>query len=109
MAQISKTPLVACLRYRGYGFAWFYDSNLALAVANNLASAGLIQDVIVYKDYNVDDLHLIANWHYLEVHGHGVFICYHRTYKVSEVHEIGSIISNTIKEFKDEKSSYKSL
>lgn len=104
--SVLKTPLQACLTYKGYGFAWFYDSNLAMIVANNLASAGLVQGINVYHDFKLDDLHIASLWQYYKVGNSAIFLQYHRSYKVSEVHEMGKIISETIKQYNYEKGDY---
>lgn len=104
-SQISRTELSASLLYKGYAFAWFYDSELAIKVANKLAKVGLLQQVNTYLDFDIDFLHGVMEWQYMELHGHGVFIQYHRSIKISEVHVIGKIISETLKENSYEKGN----
>lgn len=110
--EISKTPLVASLTFRGYAFAWFYDSNLAMAVANELLAAGLLQGINTYTSstyggFSLDTLHEHANWTYLNVYGHGLFVSYHRSIRIAETKMISSIMNNVIKKYKSyEKGNY---
>lgn len=103
--KISETPFCASLVYRGHAFAWFFDSNLAMACANNLLEAKLIQDIRIYPcsahgGFDIYHLHELSQWQYVQVHGHGFFICYHRSILISETRMIGAILDKTIKNYK---------
>lgn len=108
---ISQTPFVACLRYRGAAFAWFYDSNLAVRVANELLAVDLIADVQLYysatfKGFDLESLHEQAQWTYVNYRGHSLFISYHKAIRVTEAKMIGRIIDQTIVKFKEYEKCY---
>lgn len=109
--SISQTPFIACLRFRGAAFAWFYDSNLAIRVANELLAVNLIADIQLYysasfNGFDLDSLHDQSQWCYINYRSQSMFISYHKSIRVSEAKMIGRIIDQTIVKFKEYEKCY---
>lgn len=107
--KYNKTPLIATLTYRGYGFCWFADSNLAVQCANELKAVGLIAECKLYAsdDFGGIDLtSLPSQWQEVLVGDQLFYLCRHNSIKVNEWRQIGSVISQTINKFKGYEKSY---
>lgn len=100
----SQTPFLCCLKFRGYGFAWFYDSNLGVAIANELRAVNLCADVefhnsAAYSGFDLDDLETQASWCRTQIGNQAFFLKRHNSIKVVEWRQIGTIVSDIIKKY----------